>query len=377
MNLLFLHSSSDLYGASKILLDVTVLCKKNGHTPTVVVSQEGPLTAKLTNEGIEVVKIPLGVLRRKYMNPGGMLNRLMTMFKAYRQLRNICQEKKIDLIYSNTTGILVGTFVAGSLGIRHIWHVHEIIEQPALLHRIISRMLNRNVNEIWVVSAAVKKHWSKGVNPDKIKVLYNGVDLTAFEHAASGFRKELSIPEDALVIGMMGRVHYWKGQDYFLEIAGILHQAFPEVHFLLVGDPFPGYEYLYQNMNAIIEKNHLQNQTHIVGYREDISHFYHSLDIFVLPSLQPDPAPAVVTEAMASGIPVVITNQGGAVEMIEPNISGLIIPIGRPEEAAKIIAPLVKDKLFRKEMGGNGLKRVRDFFSRTHFHENVLRLISQ
>ena len=98
MNLLFLHSSSDLYGASKILLAVTEQCKKRGHSVTVILSDGGPFYDKLLAGGIDVLLLPLGVLRRKYINPSGILNRISVSIKAFRKLKKLCRKKKIDLI---------------------------------------------------------------------------------------------------------------------------------------------------------------------------------------------------------------------------------------------------------------------------------------
>jgi hypothetical protein len=142
MHLLFLHSSSDLYGASKILLAINELCSKRGHRATVVLSEDGPLVQKLEAIGAAVVIADLGILRRQYLNPAGILNRLVANIQAYRLLTTLCKSEKIDLIYSNTTGVIVGVFVASKLGIRHLLHIHEIIENPYLLFRILSGLIN-------------------------------------------------------------------------------------------------------------------------------------------------------------------------------------------------------------------------------------------
>ena len=377
MKILFLHSSSDLYGASKILIAVTGLCKKQGHEVTVVLSEPGPLITKLTDAGITVVQLPLGVLRRKYINPWGILNRLIVSFKAYFLLKKLCSDQQIELIYSNTTGVIICGFVSQALGIRHIWHVHEIIASPNLFFRLLRWILNRNGNEILVVSEAVKNHWRKKVAVEKIKVLYNGVDYELFEDNTSTFRKELGIADNAVVMGMMGRVHFWKGQDYFLKIAGRLYQSFPNLQFVLVGDPFPGYEYLYQDMDAIIQQFQMAHNVHIVGYREDISNIFHAFDIFVLPSQLPDPAPAVVTEAMSAGIAVVVTEQGGAVEMIVNQESGLLIPLHDAEKAAAIISSLVTDAALRNQLGKQAKDRIIQHFSRSVFNKAIIQMIEK
>jgi glycosyltransferase involved in cell wall biosynthesis len=377
MRILFLHSSSDLYGASKILLAINELCAKKGHEITVVLSEDGPLAPKLKALGATIVITDLGILRRQYLNPAGMLNRLVANFKAYTTLTELCKSKQIDLIYSNTTGVIVGVFVAAKLGIRHLWHIHEIIEKPILLFRLLSRLINTKNNQAIAVSEAVKKHWTKYVHPNKIDVLYNGVDYWLFENTASDLRQTLRLQPDTILIGMMGRVHFWKGQDYFVHIAGEIFKSHKNVHFLIVGDAFAGYEYLHDNINNLIDANHLQGKVTQLPYRSDITNIYGALDIFILPSLLPDPAPAVVTEAMAAGLPVVATQQGGAVEMIENNVSGLLIPINDAAAAAKIMEPLLMSETYRKNMGMQAKKRMQEKFSRTQFNEQIMACIEK
>jgi glycosyltransferase involved in cell wall biosynthesis len=233
--------------------------------------------------------------------------------------------------------------VAAKLGIRHLWHIHEIIEKPYLLFRILSRLINTKNNQAIAVSEAVKTHWTKYVQPNKIDVLYNGVDYWLFENTESNLRQSLNISPNTILIGMMGRVHFWKGQDYFVNIAGEIFKTHKNVHFLMVGDAFAGYEYLHDNINQLIEKHEPTRYVTQLPYRSDIVNIYSALDVFILPSLLPDPAPAVVTEAMAAGLPVVATQQGGAVEMMENNVSGLLVPINDAAAAAAIIEPLLTD----------------------------------
>lgn len=377
MRILFLHSSSDLYGASKILLAVNELCIKKGHEVTVVLSEDGPLVSKLKDLGVTIVITDLGILRRQYLNPAGMLNRGVANFKAYTTLIKLCKTQQIDLIYSNTTGVIVGVFVAAKLGIRHIWHIHEIIEKPYLLFRILSRLINTKNNQAIAVSEAVKTHWTKYVEPNKIDVRYNGVDYWLFENTASDLRQSLNISPNTILVGMMGRVHFWKGQDYFVNIAGEIFKTHKNIHFLIVGDAFAGYEYLHDNINQLIEKHGLQGHVTQLPYRSDIVNIYNALDVFILPSLLPDPAPAVVTEAMAAGLPVVATRQGGAVEMMENNVSGLLVPINNAAAAAAIIEPLLMNENFRKDMGAQAKKRMQEKFSRTQFNEQIMACIEK
>jgi len=215
------------------------------------------------------------------------------------------------------------------------------------------------------------------VAPHKIDVLYNGVDYWLFENTASDLRQSLNISPDTILIGMMGRVHFWKGQDYFVNIAGEIFKTHKNVHFLIVGDAFAGYEYLHDNINELIEKQELQGHVTQLPYRSDITNIYGALDVFILPSLLPDPAPAVVTEAMAAGLAVVATEQGGAIEMMENTVSGLLIPINDAPLAAAIIEPLLTNETYRKNMGAEAKKRMQEKFSRTQFNEQIMACIEK
>jgi glycosyltransferase involved in cell wall biosynthesis len=377
MKILFLHSSSDLYGASKILLAVTQLCKESNHEITVVLSEKGMLADQFTELGIEVIYIDLAILRRQYLSFGGLLNRASTGYKAYLRLKQLCKERHFNLIYSNTTAVIVGFFVASTMRLAHIWHVHEIIEKPAALFRMLSWLLNKKINRIITVSKSVNDHWSKYVDPKKMTIIYNGIEYWLFENKESNFRLEQNISADAVLIGMVGRVHFWKGQDYFLKIAGQIHLQFPELIFVSVGDSFSGYEYLYKVLDGIISEENLTQVVKQVPFRADILNVYNALDIFVLPSQLPDPAPLVVGEAMACGLPVVATKQGGAVEFIEDGVSGILIPLNDAKAAAKKITPLITNLIARKKMGNAARERVVNHFSRKNFNQQILHFIEQ
>src|SRR6476661_9134095 len=168
---------------------------------------------------------------------------------------------------------------------------------------------------------------------------------------------------------MVGRVHYWKGQSYFLKIAASLSAKYPNARFIMVGDAFPGYEYLYKELEAIKTEFQLQDKVYDLGYRKDISYILNSLDIFVLPSVLPDPFPTVILEAMSLGKPVVATAHGGALEMVADQQTAVIIPVNEPEIAAELIGPLISDSSTRNQLGEAGRIRLQEKFSLAAFED--------
>jgi glycosyltransferase involved in cell wall biosynthesis len=362
MKILLLHSSSDVYGASKIFLGTVQLLKKRNHDVWVVLSEDGPLVKKLASAGATVLMVRLGILRRKYFNPLGIINRIATLLRARKQLQELIRKEKIELVYSNTTGVLAGAFAARNCGVRHIWHVHEIIENPFWLKQLLGHLMNRYAVGIIAVSEAVKQSWESVLPAERITVIQNGIDYSPYLEHEQTLTKELQLPTAAIVIGMVGRVHYWKGQSYFLKLAGQLHQKHPSLHFLLAGDAYPGYEYLYQEMQTQIETLQLSDVVHNLGFREDIPAVMQTIDLLLLPSQQPDPFPTVILEAMASAKPVIATQFGGAVEMIDAGITGDLMPADQVDTAVSVIESWL-DKNRLQAAGEAGRKRVLEKFS--------------
>jgi glycosyltransferase involved in cell wall biosynthesis len=374
MNVLVLNSTSDLYGASRILVSAVRMLVKHGHHPIVVLTEDGPLAGVMREAGAEVVFIRLGILRRKYKNIPGLANRLQVMRKAYFALKKLIGERNISVVYSNTTAVLVGAFAARSMGIRHIWHVQEIIEDPKWLQRILGNLLNRYCDAVVVVSTAVKQSWAKFVAPDKLHLIYSSIDFSPYLGATDKLRKELGVANDIVLIGMVGRVHHWKGQDYFLRIAGKLTNEYANIRFVMIGDVFPGYEYLYDSLAKIRKEEGLDGFVYDLGYRTDVPDLMAGFDIMVLPSVLPDPFPTVVLEAMAAAKPVVATFHGGATEMVEDGITGVHIPVNDPGKAAKIIGPLILDAGYRKKAGEAARRKVLSEYSLEAFENKLIKI---
>ena len=411
MRILLLHSSSDIYGASKIFLQTVQLLKKSGHYTIVALSNEGPLSLELEKAGVEVHIINLAILRRKYFNVAGIFNRYKKWGVAVKALSELIEQHQIDTVYSNTAAVIVGGYIAKKKNLQHIWHLHEIIQKPLFLHKFLASRLRKWADKIIVVSKAVEADWKDPITGPKMFQVYNGLPLIATSnilpnlvaseisnyHQINGnpnLRAQLNIPSDAILIGMAARIHFWKGQNYFIDIARALllrakqlstNSATAPLYFIIAGDPFPGYEHLQTEMENAIKEYQLSDRVFYVGLVKDMDSFYHAINVLVLPSQQPDPLPTVVLEAMQYGLPVVATAQGGALEMVIGEASaaesllnnnvhaatGVFIPLTDVQVAAdKIESILNTHKL--QTMGAAGKIRVENYFSAASFEKNIL-----
>ena len=364
-----------MYGASKILLITAKILKNCGHSPLVVLSEEGLLSQILKKEHIEFRLVKLGIIRRKYFNFKGFINRLWTLWLAKNQLIRICNQEKIDLIYSNTAAVIVGGWVAKKCHLKHIYHIHEIIQSPSWFAFSIHKLIAKNADHVIAVSHAVKNNLSTVIPENKISVIYNGLDYSSLS-SNQILKKKLSLNPNHLIIGMIARVHPWKGQSYFIDLAAALLQKKKTITFIMVGDAYPGNEYLYDELEAKIDLLGLKRHFINLGYREDITAILNTLDLFVLPSTAPDPFPTVILEAMACKKAVIATAQGGALEMIEHQVSGLHIPLNNAQKASEIISPYLYNEKLRKTMGQVAQKKVNACFSLTSFEKKILHLLT-
>ena len=386
MRILFLHSSSDAYGASKIFLQTVSIAQKNGHTVVVALSNKGSLEDSFKAMGVEVHIVNLGIIRRHYFNLAGIINRFQKWRNAAGVLKKIIQSHQIDTIYSNTAAVLIGGYIARRNGLKHIWHIHEIIEKPFFLHRFLAWRFRATADELIVVSKAVQNHWQDALPENKITQIYNGIEPIQVS-TAPDFKTTLQIPANALVIGMAARIHYWKGQSYFVEIVralltkqkSLLQNSLASqnqlnentpLYFLIAGDPFPGYEYLLEELHAQLKDPIFEGRVFYIGLVKEMDVFYRSIDLLILPSQLPDPLPTVILEAMQYGIPVAATAQGGALEMVKENETGIFIPLDNGILAAEKIHAILPAST-RHQMGAAGKERVATYFSQAAFEKNM------
>ena len=377
MNILVLHVVSDMYGSSKVLLQAVRALKALGHKVCVVVSEKGPLTEALELEGIETKIIRLGILRRRYLNVLGLLNRAGVLTRAFFALKKLCKQNQIDIIYTNTAPVIIGGILSKFTGIKNVWHLHEILEPSSLMHRFFGWLINATAQKVIVVSDAVYNNWSGRIGASKMVKVYNGfeasdINVNVGANASVPLREQLNLNDNTVLVGMVGRVNLIKGQFYFIQIAAAAKAAGLNCHFVMIGDAYKGYEYLYPQLESQITTLGLQNTITNLYYQPNDASLIQQLDIFVLPSIKPDSFPVVILEAMAADKPIIATNQGGAQEQIDDCVTGFLVPVNDAKIAAQKLGVLVNNPDMRTRMGQAGARKLQEQFSLATFNKNIV-----
>ena len=380
INILFLHAGAERYGADNILLSLIKGLDRQRFNPVVILPNTGPLQEELSALNIPIRIFEFGVLRRKYMSFFGLINRFHYISIGLIRVIRIARKENINIIHTNTSTILVGGMAAKILRVPHVWHIHEITERPKIVWKLLSYIIPRLSDKVIAVSHAVRQHLIRGsiLNELRALVIHNGIDMEPyFRNDGSRIRKEYNVSKDNIFVGMIGRVNSWKGQHAFIDTAKILIKCQDNVYFIMSGGTFEGEEGLFMALRNRIDIEGLTNRIFLSDYRKDIPDVLAALDVFVLPSIKPDPLPTVVLEAMASGKPVVSFSHGGATEMIINRETGILVPVDDIRKMAEAIKELIDNKAMRLAMGKKGKERCEKYYSKREFDYNIESLFTR
>lgn len=356
---LFVEGTGDFLGGGQIsLYELLRHLDRSVVEPFLVCPGEGTLASSAADLGIPVTCLPLVPARTQWMRF------VQSLFRFRRLLR----ELHPDVVHANTSrAMLYGGLAALATGIPVIWHV-RVIESEGWYDRLLARLSDR----VFVCSRAVagRFDWLSGKKAAKLRVIHNGVDIRDFSGVLGGeaLRREFGIDDDP-VVGIVGNLLAWKGQDTFLHAAALVARRMPRVRFLIVGDG----EYRGE-LERLRDGLDLCSRVFFTGHRTDIPHAMAALDVAVHCSNSPEPFARVVIEAMASGRPVIAMNEGGVPEIVEDGHSGVLVPPRDPERLASAIVDLLQDPEKRAAMGQAARRRVETRFS---IESNVRRTVEE
>lgn len=378
VNILYLHAGAEMYGADKVLLDLIKKLDRTKFNPIVVLPCDGVLVDALRKEGVETEVVPYPILRRKYFNLKGLMNYVISYARYSKKILKLVKDKNINLLHINTTAVLEGIYLKKKLKVPMIWHVHEILVNPKIVYQFISFVIGRYADVIVVVSNAVGQHLinSNRVSSKQVKIIYNGVDNDVFNptNGTAYLRQELHIPQGAFIVGMIGRVNAWKGQEDFLAAVEPLLVKHENVYAVMVGGVFEGEEWRMEKLKEKVAASSFKDRIVIQNFRKDSANVHSLLDIFVLPSTNPDPLPTVVLEAMASGKPIIGYKHGGVCEMVVNGQTGLLAEVRKPSDLSSKIELLINDKEKLLDMGIAAEKRQKEKFSLKSYIDNFSKL---
>ena len=287
---------------------------------------------------------------------------------ALWRLTRFFRRHRPDIVHTHTSkaGIL-GRIAARWAGVPHIVHTAHgwgfTPGQSPFVHRIyveLERMCARYCDLIPVVADVNREDALRlGIGtPAQYRTIRSGIEIAAYRDTTvtrAMARSRIDVPEDAFVVGTVGRLSLQKAPLDLLAAFARVARTRPDAHLVFVGDgPLRG------ELAAAIGREGLTSRVHILGLRRDVPELQRAFDVFALSSRW-EGLPRVFPQAMAAGLPIVATRVNGAADAIQDGVTGFLVEVGDGPGMAARLAELAADPARARAMGAAGRERVDEF----------------
>jgi glycosyltransferase involved in cell wall biosynthesis len=317
----------------------------------VVSPAEGELTVAMRAKGVSVHVCELHdfTLRRSRHRPS--TRELWQTLREARELRAIIRREGAHVVYADSPAHARFAWLAGQgLDVRVLWHAQVSNPDP-----IWDATLAGCVDRIVAVSRGAARRFESmpQLSPDRLDIVYNGVDTDLFRGIASPDARERlypGAPADAVIAVYAGSLVQVKGIDELVVVAAKLAADHPRIHFSVVGEGSPEYR---EELAAYVGRTGAR--VHFAGFSSGLELLLPAADLLVFPSYC-EGLPLVVLEAMASGLPVVATDVPGSQEIVDHDV-GRLVPVRNIEALAAAVVELSRDPDQRRELGARARER--------------------
>ena len=255
-------------------------------------------------------------------------------------LASLILRRRYEIVHCHLLGAnLLAKPLAALLGvpirINHD-HCNDKRDNPHGIVATADRLANRLSTHICAVSETTRSFLreSENIAADRVSTIHNGINLETFQprpHLRSSTRSRWDLPEDAFVVGGIGRLTYQKNFALFLEVASAVIKHHPHAVFVIAGTGEDDSALREQAANL-----GLGSQIRFLGHIEEISLLYPALDVLLLPSRY-EGLPITVLEAMAVGLPIIASRLDGIAEVLVDGESGYLV---EPDDRDAFVASI-------------------------------------
>ncbi|MCG0275301.1 MAG: glycosyltransferase family 4 protein [Thermosediminibacteraceae bacterium] len=326
-------TDTNIGGAGRYLLNLLSAWQEDRYSVAVACPAGGELEKRLKSLGIKVFTLKGGEKSFR--------------FSHVVELLKIIAREKVDLIHTHAS--LSGRVAGKLMGCKVVMTRHWMGKKSEM--GFLRRLLNRIVyslltDRVIAVSRAVKVSLIEiGVPARIIKTVYNGIQIPNFSGDGSELRRELNIPENVPLIGIIARLVPEKGHEFAIKALPSILEKFPDARLVLVGDgPYRGY------LEDLCGRIGVKDKVIFLGYRTDVERIAVDFDVILMPSVSEGLALALL-EVMALGKPVVASAVGGLPEVIKNGHNGILVPPGDIKVLAEKVIELLNSSELRNRLG--------------------------
>ena len=370
MKILFVSHYSFLYGSNRSLDSLIEYFRKKGDDVEVLLPSKGKFYTHLIEKGVpvHVIRFFYEVLyvkwNKKYLSlPILWLYNLLMAPLVMWKIKQISP----DIVYSNSSVDAYSIFFAKILGINHVYHVREFLQEDFGSHFVLGRKAKRKLilwsNKIIFVSKAVAKA-VVGYVPNNGKVIYNGLPKAKNVKPNNGF-------DETLRLGVVGNIDISKQQHLAIEYMAEIKKIYPKMTLHIIGDKECPYK---RHIMKLVHDLHLEDNVVFDGFVSNVEDIYSRFDVLLMCS-RAEAFGRVTIEAMLRNIPVIGFDSGGTSELIDDRVSGF--KFTTLNDVMDALSVLVHDKEKTQEIVDTARERAEENFSEDVYVNNVYKFIHE
>ncbi len=366
---LFVEGNTDgtVGGSYYILLDLLRNIDRARFEPIALFTHENIVAEQARAAGVRVIIAPPAT---PFMFRQPWLNRALAPVKRGRNFvrgyagavaaqTRLLRDERIDLVNLNNSITVNHTWMlaAWRAGIPCLTHEMGINEHYSLA----SRVLGKRLDAVLCLSNAILEALEKGgARFPNTEVIYSIFDPKRYRHvdAPETLRARHGIPAGAPVIGVVGNIKEWKGQETIIRATHRLRAAHPELRCVLAGGNAPRDRPYLDRLHAVCAELGVADRVVFAGFQANPIDYMRLMDVVVHTSTSPEPFGIVLLEAMLLGKPLVSTTIGGPAEVVVDGRTGLLVEPGKPDALAEAVDRLLRDPRMAAEMGARGRERL-------------------
>jgi glycosyltransferase involved in cell wall biosynthesis len=329
----FVSSGLDLGGAETMLYRLaTHLDATRFRVGAVSLSERGEIGARLEAAGIPVVALNL----QRGRIPWDGMRKLLDV------LRDLDPDVLQGWMYHGNLAASLAGWLSGRSS-RVLWGVRQCLYQTHHERALTRRVIRTCAALSWQPAAVIynsdasrEQHEAFGFAARKSVVVPNGFELQPWPTGKEERRRRLGLPAHGVLIGMITRYHPCKGHAVFLAAAAALAARRPDVTFVLAGRQVDSGN---ARLMQLARDLGIEGRVVLLGQQPDVGPLLESLDVLCMPSTGADSFPNVVGEAMAAGVPCVVSRVGDAARIVRD--TGVSVAPGYSEALAQALEAMI------------------------------------
>lgn len=378
--ILIVQYSSNLDGSSFSALLLATGFQRAGWETHVVFGSNGPIISNFLEQRHQTYIFP----HKNWLRRSNVIRFAKDSFQESRNgyhFRDLIREINPQVVYINTTTGLFAAIAANLQQIPVIWHLRELYESvggemkcPTGAKSLISKMIREMADQVVSNAKAVADNMLGEKHGRDSLIVPNAVDSHFFNPMVSKEEARITLGLESgsqLVIGIPGTPRPMKGHDFFIQSMASYLKDHREFKVIISGE---GDEHYCMRLKRLIGSLNIENQVVFTGMIRDMTLFYKSCDLVVVPS-RAEPFGRVIIEAFACKIPVIATRVGGIPEIIRDKQNGRLVPYGDQAKLKETVIELIENQALRTSLAESAYQDALENYTEELYQNRLIKIV--